>query len=65
MGSARGELARRVLEMLAHGQPVPVHDAVQLRNWAVSPEDAARPLDEIARHIVNQEEEQNPGKAGL
>ena len=43
MDSARAELARRILVMLAKGDPVPFHDAFQLRNWAVSPEDAMSP----------------------
>jgi hypothetical protein len=55
MGSARAELARYILEMLAHGYAVPTHDAIQLRNWAVSPDDAVRSLEEIAHRILNQE----------
>jgi hypothetical protein len=38
--SAREELARRVLQTLASGDPIPERDALQLRNWAVSSEDA-------------------------
>ena len=55
-GFRQAELARHVLEMLAHGQHVPTHDAFQLRNWAVSPEDAMLSLEEIARHILSQKE---------
>jgi hypothetical protein len=57
--SAKAELARRVLEMLAHGYPVPAHDALQLRNWAVRPKDSMLPLEEIAHRILNQEETPN------
>src|ERR1035441_9630292 len=39
MDSARTDLARRVLEALTHGHPVPTHDAIRLRNWAVRSED--------------------------
>jgi hypothetical protein len=53
--SAKAELARRVLEMLVHGYPVPTHDALQLRNWAVRPTDSMLPLEEIAHRILNQE----------
>jgi hypothetical protein len=45
--SARAKLARLVLEQLARGNPVPEHDAFQLRNWAIDPEDAVLPLGEI------------------
>ena len=41
--SARAELARRVLEDLAHGNLVSFNDAIQLRNWAVTPEDCLTP----------------------
>jgi hypothetical protein len=41
--------------MLTHGQPVPPHDAFQLRNWAVHPEDAALSLEEIACRILAHE----------
>jgi hypothetical protein len=59
MGSVRAELARHILQLLAHGQLVPSYDAVQLRNWAVRPEDAMLSLEEIALYILNQEENQN------
>jgi len=57
MPSVRAELARLVLEMIREGKPVPVHNALQLRNWAVRPEDAILPLEEIARRILLQEKE--------
>jgi len=57
--SERGELARRVLQMLQNGQTVPTHDALQLRNWAVHPDDAMLPLEDIARRILRQEENSN------
>jgi hypothetical protein len=57
--SEKAELARRVLENLAQGHPVPTHDALQLRNWAVLPEDAMLPLEEIALRVLNQEENRN------
>jgi hypothetical protein len=53
--SARAELARRVLETLAQGFVVSFNDAIQLRNWAVRPEDVLLPLVEIARGILGQE----------
>ena len=73
MGSVRAELGRHVLEMVAQGQPVLPHDALQLRNWAVHPEDAMLSLEEVARRILNQEESPNakaaeqppPGGSGV
>jgi hypothetical protein len=59
--SARAKLARLVLEQLASGDPVPEHDAFQLRNWAVNPEDAVLTLEEIALRILI--EERNPRSA--
>jgi len=56
--SARAELARLVLQTLKEGQTVPVHDALQLRNWAVTPEDAMLPLEQIALHILREEKNQ-------
>jgi hypothetical protein len=50
--SARTELARRVLEALAQGYPIPFNDAIQLRNWAERPEDALLTLAEIAARIL-------------
>jgi hypothetical protein len=57
--SAKAALAQLVLRMLQEGQPVPTHDALQLRKWA-APEVATLPLEEIARRILSREE--NPGK---
>ena len=57
--STKAELARRVLEMLVHGDPVPTLDALQLRKWAVRPQDAVLPLEEIANRVLNHEERKN------
>jgi len=54
--SARSKLARLVLQMLACGEPVPAHDALQLRNWATTPEDAMLTLQEIALGILSEED---------
>ena len=54
--SARSKLARLVLQMLAFGEPVPTHDALQLRNWATTPEDAMLTLQEIALGILSEED---------
>ena len=62
MYSARAELARRVLEDLAHGNLVSFNDAIELRNWAVRPEDVLLPLAEIARRILDQDEGPNVAK---
>jgi hypothetical protein len=61
MDSARAELARRVLDILAKGDSVPFRDAIQLRNWAIRPEDAMLPLEEIAHGILKQENPTEPG----
>ena len=61
MPSARAELARLVLQMIKDGQPVPTHDALQLRNWAVHAEDAVLSLEEVARRILSHEENPNDG----
>jgi hypothetical protein len=63
MGFARAELARRVLETLAQGNSVPFQDAIQLRSWAVHPQDAMLSLAEIARGILDQEENRNADAA--
>ncbi len=55
MDSARTDLAQRVLEALTQDHPVPTHDAIRLRNWAVRSEDIPLPLEEIARGILSQE----------
>jgi hypothetical protein len=59
--SARAELAQRVLHMLKAGESVSSQDALQLRNWAVSSEDAVLPLEEIALRILSDESEADPG----
>jgi hypothetical protein len=56
METARIELARQVLNMLTHGEAVPPHDALQLRNWAVHAEDAMLSLEEIAYRILTEED---------
>jgi len=56
MPSQRAGLALRVLDTLAGGNEVTFNDAVQLRNWANTPEDALLPLGEIARRVLSQEE---------
>jgi len=38
--------------MIACGVPVPVHDALQLRHWAILPEDSTLPLAEIAIKVL-------------
>jgi hypothetical protein len=50
--SDRAKLPRQILETLAHGHHVPESDALQLRNWAVYPEDAMLSLEEIAYRIL-------------
>jgi len=60
MPSARATLAQRVLRILEQGQSVPSADALQLRNWAVNHDDVLLPLDELARRILSQEEDQQP-----
>jgi hypothetical protein len=34
-----------------------MHDAIQLRNWAVRPEDSVLTLEEIARRILGRDED--------
>jgi len=63
MESAREELARRVLQLLPHGEPVPPHDARQLRNWANRPEDAVLSLEEIAYRILTHKDSSNADAA--
>jgi predicted RecB family endonuclease len=64
--SARMELARRVLRVPKAGESVPSQDALQLRNWAVSSEDAVLSLEEIAHRIVSREESPSEhGGAGM
>ena len=64
MDSARAELARRILETLARGNPVPLNDAIQLRNWAVRPEDSLLPLAEIACCILEENPNANAAENG-
>jgi hypothetical protein len=54
--ASRAELARRILENLAQGDFVSTGDALQLRNWAVRPEDSLLTLDEIAHRILDHDE---------
>jgi len=56
--SPRVELARRVLETLVRGDRVSTSDALQLRNWALRPEDSMLTLQEIAIRILNDEKGQ-------
>jgi hypothetical protein len=56
--SARATLAQRLLRILEHGQSVSSTHALQLRNWAISHDDAVLPLEELAHLILSQEEEQ-------
>jgi hypothetical protein len=58
-GSARVELARRVLKTLSEGNRVSIDDALLLRNWAKRPEEALQPLEEIARGILDEEKDLN------
>ena len=55
--STQTELARRVLESLAQGGIVSTQDALQLRLWAIRPEDSVLTLEEIAHRILDQEED--------
>jgi hypothetical protein len=52
-----------ILETLAHGDSVSFAEAIQLRNWAVRPEDSILPLAEIARAILDREENHNADAA--
>jgi hypothetical protein len=61
--SGPAQLAQRVLQMLASGNPVSEYDALQLRNWAVRPEDAMLTLKEIALRILREEENSNSRSA--
>src|ERR1700678_673272 len=56
MEAARIQLARQILDMLTHGEPVPSHDALQLRNWAAHADDAMLSLEEIAYRILTEED---------
>ena len=61
--SARTELARLVLQIPGEGQRVSVDDALQLRNWAVTPENALLPFEQTALRILREEENQNQSSA--
>ena len=56
--SPRVELARRALETLVRGDRVSTSDALQLRNWALRPEDSILTLQEIAIRIRNNDKGQ-------
>ena len=56
-GFRKGRIGTELLEMLARGYSVPFNDAIQLRNWAVRREDCLLPLAEIARGILDREED--------
>jgi hypothetical protein len=60
MQPVRGELARQVLHLLTQGQHVPERDALQLRNWAIRPEDAMLSLQEIACRILKHQDQLQP-----
>jgi hypothetical protein len=51
----RIELARNVLQAISEGRPVATLDALQIRNWAVNPDDAMLSLEEIATRILREE----------
>ena len=63
--SAKTDLARRVLDSLAQGHLVSARDAMQLRSWAVRPEDSVLTLEEIAHRILQQDEEQQATAGGM
>ena len=52
--SAKAALAQRILEDLAQGRSVPERDAMQLRNWANSHEEAMLSLKELAPRILDE-----------
>jgi len=58
MPSEKVMLAQRVLKALDEGETVVVADALQLRNWAGTPEDALLPLREIAERILSSSQDQ-------
>jgi hypothetical protein len=59
--SPRAELAQRVLKAMVAGISVSTVDALQLRNWANNTSDAVGTLEEIARHILEQENHTHRG----
>jgi hypothetical protein len=54
--SAKAKLARALLENIAQGRLRSVDDAIQVRDWAVCPEDSLLSLEEIAQRILDPEE---------
>jgi hypothetical protein len=52
--SPRAELAQQILKTMANGDSVSTEDAIQLRNWANTPNDAMLALDEVARNVLGQ-----------
>jgi hypothetical protein len=58
--NVRAELARLVLQTLASGDSVPALDALQLRTWALTPEDAMLSLEAIALLILSEAENSEP-----
>jgi hypothetical protein len=58
--SAQAELARRVLQTLAGGDSVSTLDALQLRTWALTPENAVLSLEAIAMLILSEEGNSEP-----
>ena len=63
--SLRAELARRVLQALKDGQSVSVDDALQLRNWAVTPEDALLPLEQIELLLFEKRKSKTNARLGI
>lgn len=61
MAGQREQLAQRVLDQIARGMPVAEHDAFQLRNWALTPEDAVLSLRQIALRILMIEDARAEG----
>lgn len=55
--SERIELARRILDSIAHGLPVLPEDAIRLRNWANSPTEVLGNIEDVARGILNRSAE--------
>lgn len=53
--SSQAELAQRVLNLLADGAQLSADEAVQLRLWAVRPEDSFLRLEDIAKGILDAE----------
>ena len=62
--SSQAELARRALNLLTSGQQLSADQAVQLRLWAVHPEDTFLPLEDIANGILAAESKPSDLPAG-